>query len=530
MNTGNRSEALSIGYYLTLVYRRRWFIILPFCLAMIAGIVLAVKLPKIYEASTLILVQPQRVPEKIVTPVVSTYIEARINTLSQQIMSRSNLERVIEKFKLFSDPSASGMLLEDKIENLRKRIKVQIGDGRARRSADSFSIHFSDPDPKIAMKVTNGLADSFIAENLKDREGAALGTTDFLDSELKLMRKRLEEQEEIIKAFREKNMGELPEQLNSNLSVLEGLYQQLSRKEESLRNTRLSLALLEKEIQASAQRSDKAQPVGRMSEENMSIEQLQERLALMKDSYTDHHPDVVRIKARIQRLQREQAANLNTGDNDSTGGSLTAKASWDSERQKFLLLGSINALENDIARLNRSIQEYQRRIEIIPKREQELITLRRDYDNIRSTYNSLLNRKLEADIAVNMEKKQKGEQFYVIDLARLPEKPISPNLPKLFQITVAAGLAFGVGLIFLLEIMDNTVRRLDKIEEEIGMPVLAMMPRIFSSKDRMRHRMALAATTVSIVFSLTLAAAFAMLVFYGVEPTLDMVRQLASVS
>ena len=393
-----QTEGLNIGYYLTLVSRRRWFIIVPFCLAMIVGMVLAVKLPKIYEASTLILVQPQRVPEKIVTPVVDGYIESRISTLSQQIMSRSNLERVIGKFKLFSDPNSADMLAEDKVESLRKRIKVQIGDAKARRMTDSFSIVFQDSDPQIAMKVANGLAEYFIDENLKAREGIAVGTTDFLDSELGNMRKRLEDQEEILKKFREQNMGELPEQLSSNLSVLDGLFQQLSRKEESLRNSRLSLASLEKEIsflrEAAAQGGGQTQAVGRVSEENMSIEQLQDRLALLKDSYTDQHPDVLRLKARIERRAKEQPADSTAEGGGSTGRSLSAKPNRDAERQKSALLGSIAAIEDDIVRLNRSIREYQRRIEIIPKREQELLTLRRDYDNIRASYNSLSNRKL----------------------------------------------------------------------------------------------------------------------------------------
>jgi polysaccharide chain length determinant protein (PEP-CTERM system associated) len=523
MNTA-QSEGLNIGYYLSLVSRRRWFIIVPFCLAMIVGMVLAVKLPKIYEASTLILVQPQRVPEKIVTPVIEGYIETRISTLSQQIMSRSNLERVIEKYKLFSGPDSADMLAEDKVESLRKRIKVQIGDARARKVTDSFSILFQDSDPQIAMKVTNGLADYFIDENLKAREIIAVGTTGFLDTELDTIRKRLEDQEEILKRYREQHMGELPEQLSSNLSVLEGLFQQLSRKEESLRNSRLSLASLEKEIsslrEAAAQGAGQTQAVGRVSEENMSIEQLQDRLALLRDSYTDQHPDVLRLKARIARREKEQPA-------DAQSGGSAVKPNRDVERQKNALLGSISLIEEDMARLNRSIREYQRRIEITPKREQELLTLRRDYDNIRNSYNSVSNRKLEADIAVNMEKKQKGEQFYVIDVARVPEKPVSPNLIKLFQITIAAGLAFGAGLILLLEFMDKTVRHLDKLEEEIGLPVLAMMPRIFTSEDRKRHRMVMAATTVSIVVALALTAALAVLVFNGVEPTLDLVRHYA---
>jgi polysaccharide chain length determinant protein (PEP-CTERM system associated) len=527
-----QSEGLNIGYYLALVSRRRWFIIVPFCLAMIVGMALTVTLPKMYEASTLILVQAQRVPEKIVSPVVDGYVEGRISTLSQQIMSRSNLERVIGKFKLFSDPGFAEMLAEDKIASLRKRIKVEIGDSKARKvTADSFSILFQDSDPQTAMKVTNGLATFFIDENLKARESMAVGTTDFLDAELDSMRKRLEDQEEILKKFREQHMGELPEQLSSNLSVLEGLNQQLSRKEESLRSARLSLASLEKDISLSreggAQSAGQAQTVGRVSEENMSVEQLQERLALMKDSYTDQHPDVLRLKARIERRAKEPPADSTAESGGSAERSLSVKLNRDMERQKNALLASIRVIEDDMARLNRSIRDYQRRIEIIPKREQELLTLRRDYDNIRASYNSLSNRKLEADIAVNMEKKQKGEQFYVIDVAQVPERPISPKLPQLFGTTVAVGLALGAGLVFMLEMMDKTVRRLDKLEEEVGLPVLAMMPRIFTSADRKQHRMTMAATTVSIVVALALTAAFAMLVFIGVEPTLDLVRYYA---
>ena len=121
-----KPEGLNITYYLSLVSRKRWLLIVPFCLALIVGSVLAVKLPKTYEATTLILVQPQRVPEKLVQPVVDANIENRISNLSQQILSRSNLEKVIERFKLFSSDQEKNMLSEDKIESLRKRITVEV--------------------------------------------------------------------------------------------------------------------------------------------------------------------------------------------------------------------------------------------------------------------------------------------------------------------------------------------------------------------------------------------------------------------
>lgn len=531
MKTTKRRERPSVGYYLSAISRRRWFLITPFCVAMLIGMVLAVKLPKLYEASTLIFVQPQRVSEKIVTPVVDKDVENRISTLSQQIMSRSNLERVIANFNLFADPKLRDMLIEDKLAILRKRIKVEVGRTRSSKDTDSFSIIYQDYDPQTTMKVANGLATFFIDENLKVREGMAVGTSDFLDSELEAMRKRLEDQEQLLKKFREKNMGELPEQLDSNLRILERLNQQLAQKEESLRSARVSLAALESEIaikqSALAALAPPPGPTapGRESEDQMSLDQLRDKLAGLQSSYTDQHPDVVRLKAKIRKLEKQQAG---TGRDSDSATSATADAASSARRyssaqlnaeavrQKTVINGSINALEVDIFRLNQEIRDYQRRVEAAPKREQELLSIKRDYDNIRSSYNSLLNRKLEADIAVNMERKQKGEQFQIVDVARLPEKPISPDFRKLFLITVLAGLGLGGGVVFLLEITDTSVRRLDKLEEEIGLPVLTTVPRIFDEGDHRQHRMKMIATAASLVVAFLLTATFAVMALRGV--------------
>ena len=538
---GSQNQGLNIEYYLSLISRRRWFIIGPFCLAVIVGMILAVALPKLYEAATLILVEPQRVPEKIVTPVVDTGIENRISTISQQILSRSNLERVIEKFNLFSEPKQRDMFMEDKIENLRKRIKVEVGRTKSNKDAGAFTIVYQDHSPQAAMRVANGLAGFFMDENLKDREVRAVGTSDFLESELEAMRKRLEEQEQILKKFREKNMGELPEQLDSNLKILERLNQQLAQKEESLRSARVSLAALESEMSirqsalASMAPPPAAQATGRESEDQMSLDQLRDKLAGLRAGYTDQHPDVVRLRGKIEKMEKEQAGNSAStegasGSVESTGRFASTQLKAEAARQRAVLSGAVRSLEMDIARINQEIRDYQRRVEATPKREQELLSLRRDYDNIKASYNSLLNRKLEADISVNMEKKQKGEQFQIIDVARLPEKPVSPDLRKLFLITIFAGLGVGAGLVFLVDMSDNSVRRLDRLEQDIGLPVLATVPRIFTAGDRKRHRLRLAATSASILVALVLTAAFAVLVFNGVEPTLDLVLHYSKAS
>ncbi|MEE4602610.1 MAG: Wzz/FepE/Etk N-terminal domain-containing protein, partial [Desulfobacteraceae bacterium] len=160
-------------YIIDLVIKRRWIVLIPFALAMIVGIYLSITLPKIYEASTLILIQPQRVPQNYVQSIVESDPSERISTLSQQVLSRTNLENIISEFKLFTDPDSSPMYMEDKVNNLRKRISVNVSSDR-RRGTDSFSLTFQGKNPQTVMRVTNALASYFIDENLRVREAQAV--------------------------------------------------------------------------------------------------------------------------------------------------------------------------------------------------------------------------------------------------------------------------------------------------------------------------------------------------------------------
>ncbi|MBW1849502.1 MAG: protein GumC, partial [Deltaproteobacteria bacterium] len=239
------AEGLKPGEIIEIVARRRWYIIISFCLSMIAGICLAFTLPKIYSAKNLILVQPQKLPDNYVHSVVTTGINSRINTISQQILSYSNLEKIIEDFSLYTKQESEGMFMEDKIESLRERISVNLIRSDRRSDADAFSISFKGKDPEKVMKITNALTSYIIDENLKVREAQAVGTSDFLDEELDSIRKKLVAQEEKLKEYREKYMGGLPGQLDPNLRVIDRLQLQLSAKQESLRDAKNRLLMLE---------------------------------------------------------------------------------------------------------------------------------------------------------------------------------------------------------------------------------------------------------------------------------------------
>jgi len=455
-----RDTRIDARYFLNLVLRFRWVLITPFCLAMIVGIYLAATLPRMYRSESTILVEPQSVPDKYVHATVPIEIDARIASLAQQVLSSSNLMVLIQRFKLFSDNASEDLVIEEKVENMRSRLRVRIADeelGKGKRAgskASAFTISYEDSDPRKAYQVVNSMATFVIDQNLKMRESSAFGTSEFLQSELTKMRARLEEVEKALEEYRRVNMGELPEQLPSNLAMLERLQQQLSQSHQSLRDEKNRLLIVENQLKSAQQSSSPSTVTGLPSadSETKTLEGLKQQLMEYQTKYTANHPDVVTLKKKIEALKKELAKGGKTP------------------------MSSIRAIEAEIVKIQAQIEHYQKRVENTPKREQELLLLKRDYDNIKNTYSSVLNRKLEADIALNMEKTQKGEQFRILDPPRMPEKPISPNLTLILMACIASGLGIGGGIVFLCEFFDNSVRRPEALQARLSLTVLVAIP------------------------------------------------------
>jgi polysaccharide chain length determinant protein (PEP-CTERM system associated) len=525
----SKNQGMDVGYYLSILSKRRWLIIVPFCIAVIVGSALTVLLPKRYVASTLVLIQPQEVSEKLVPSVVTGAIGARISNISQQVLSRDYLEKVIQRLSLSADPTFQEIKLEDRILGMRERIEVDFspGKGRKQRHLDAFSISYQDKEPRVAMLVANELANIFVEENAKMRGTRATETSGFLEAELEGSRKRIEAIEQELNEYRQKHMGELPEQLDTNLRILDRLNASLNQKERSLQDARINLAALENELTvrqnaliAGAGNDSASTPSAKLPEEYMSLPQLKEKLAGLRTAYTEQHPDVVRLKAKIEKIEMDGTQSAPQG---RPSKKLDVGVSASAARQTTVITGTIRTLETEIANLNMEIKEYQRRVEATPTRELELLALKRDYDNMNSAYDSLLKRKLEAEVSANLEKKQKSEQFQIIEPAELPKIPTFPDPRKLFVITIAAGLGLAVGLIFLLEISDTSLRTRDDLEDKFGLAILATVPRIFDEMDVKRHRIRTVATAVSVVIALLLTVGFVSLNFNGVENTFKLI-------
>jgi polysaccharide chain length determinant protein (PEP-CTERM system associated) len=514
-----------------IILRRRWWIILPFCLSIILGIILAFTLPKYYQAETLVLIQPPKVPDNYVQSMVTSDIDSRLEAFSRQILSRTNLERIMKDFNMYTESKYNTFFVEDKIADMRERISVALmrrelpAGYRGYASAYAFTISFKGKEPEKVMKVTNALASYFIDENIRFRETEAIGTSSFLDEELIPIREELVAKENVLKEYREKYMGELPEQLNSNLGMLTRIEEQLKAKQTSLLDAQNKLAMIMDQIKEGALLFGQGATVtsdGRIVSDfgqSISLEQARAMLSYLEIRYTQKHPDIIRIKKIISDLEKNKQNNKDTSNGSQY---IPANAKMEIENLKV----NINTLTSDISNLKSQIRVYEKRIENTPGREQELKSLERDYNNIRASYDMLLNKKLEAEISVNMEKKQKGEKFQILDPARLPEKPVFPNMKILFLLTLVAGPNIGLGLVFLLEYLDTSFRSPKDIESNVGFPVLATIPIIFDQKYKRRQRMNQVFSVVSIMLSFILLSAFAVLSFVGVDQTIELLNQI----
>ncbi len=527
---------------LEIIIRRKWFIIIPLCITLTFGLFYTLTASKTYEASTLILVQPQRVPSNYVRSVVTSSITQRISTISQQILSRSNLEKIIDQFGLFEDNP--DMYLEDKVASMRKRIQVRVE--RERHGAEAFSIVFKGNDPQRVMRIANTLASFFMDENLKVREAQAVGTSEFLDSELEKTRKKLEMREKRLAAYREKYLGGLPDELETNLRTLDRLQRQLTAKQDQLKQAKDSLSLLETQI---AQAKEMAGQV--MNDQLSSLDfegtspgeaenaaklaEAQKQYDALLLKYTKKHPDVMKLAKIIEKLKKTMAEEKKAAEEKKNGeqpdGADTATpdampdfAAMQQNVQVKQIKNEIKEIQSDIAKLERRMKIYQQRVEDTPKRELELQSLQRDYANIQKVYNSLLDRKLEAELSVNMEKKQKGEQFRILDHARLPEKPISPNVKFLFLMSVASGLGIGGGVIFLLEMFDTSIRREEQIENELGLPILAVIPPLKMPGHRLKKKFEMVAFICCTIYAAAFLSFFAVLNYKGLDRTINFIK------
>jgi polysaccharide chain length determinant protein (PEP-CTERM system associated) len=486
--------------YAGMVLRHKWWIIFSVLLG--SGIAFAAfqYLPKVYESSTFILVEDQKVPERYVQSATVEDIESQLSTMQQQILSRSLLKKTIEKLGLYKKELKTAGL-ESVINKMRSSIAITTT-GVGSSSVDAFSLSFRGEDPQTAMKVANALASQFMEENLKMREQLVEGTSEFLESELKQMQGVLEEKELKIGEYKRLHMGELPQQSEANLRALDRYESQMQTIRFSRRSLEDRLALLEQTLKVATAQPGLPEAQGsRLPFQSVPphplLQKLMERknlLVHLQGEYKDTYPDIISLKLEITNLEKEWLETQATiqaqlaPPSDETGSLPTVQSIElpfvvDVRRQVAEAQSAIHLLDRQEVDIRGLIVQFEGRVEKTPLREQEMTVLLRDYENIKLNYESLLSKRLSAKLSENLEKKQKGEQFRILDSANLPEKPIQPD-PIRFGIGgPLIGLALGVGLAFLREQLHVLIRKPEAVERIMALPVFATIPDFDQEKE-----------------------------------------------
>ncbi|MFZ1974657.1 MAG: Wzz/FepE/Etk N-terminal domain-containing protein [Candidatus Acidiferrales bacterium] len=482
---------LTLADYVAML-RRRWVLI---AVLAIVGPPLAYGvsrfLPNKFKSQTLVIIEQPTVPTSIVKSLDTTDINQRLSSMQQQILSRSRLEPVIRQFNLYPE-EVTKMSMDDLVGRLQRAIEVTpiapMSETRAGQ-LPGFYVAVTMGNARHAQEVCTAVTSMFIEQNLRLRQEHSETTTQFLAQELTSAKASLDEQDAKLAAFKSRHIGELPDDEQTNLNLLTGLTSQLDASTQALARAQqdktFNESLLSQQVSAW-----QASQTGRNPE---TLEQqliaLQARLTTLQSSYTDDYPDVIKAKSDIAALQKKiaesdapgKASTMNKGPKVSTEPAQIQQLRAQLHNDDVLIAAKTKEQEQ----IRKQIDLYQSRVQSSPGVEQQYKELTRGYQTALDSYNGLQKELTDSNMAVNLERKQEGEQFVVLDPANLPDKPTFPNRPMFALGGLGGGLGLGLAIAFLLEMKDSSFKTERDVEFALHLPVLAMVPEIvpFSAKE-----------------------------------------------
>ncbi len=525
-----------------IIIRRKWWLILPFVAMLVLSAAICIILPNMYKSTATILIKNQQIPPTLVPSTVTSYAEQRIQTITQEVMSRARVLKLIEKYNLLPN-KRNKLTTEEMVEKIRERITIEPINAEINKENASrpvlltiaFTVSYEDEDPKKAQLVTNEISSYYMEKNLESREAHAKGTTKFLEEQLKQVKSQMDALESKLAEYRKAHLEELPEFTNLNMQKLEKLNSDISNinmQIRSLEEQRATLSnklasldpysgssdrVLSPEERLQQAKLERAQLLAKYSAKHPMVlaknreiallekqvgqvnrigylkEQLHElklKLADLKSKYSDKHPAVKAVKREISQVKKEIAALRKSGAAGSvrrvTDATNPAYIALKSDLDKINV--SISSLKSEKKRVEKQMDEVYKKLHAMPEVAKKYNELETDYENAKAHYQELLQKLMTARVSQGMEEDQLGETFQIIEPAFLPEKPDKPNRLAIMLIGMVLGLGVSVGMAALREYTDKTIRDVETFEKLTGAPVLSVIPRIVSSDEKIRRK------------------------------------------
>ena len=471
-------DVRTISDIFEIVRRRKRAILLPAFSIFLVAAALAFFLPKKYQSTTTILIEEQEVPREYVSANITSFADQRLQTINQRIMSTTRLLELIGRFHLYEDLKDK-VAIDEIAAKMRKDIKfntisadvIDPRTGRPAQATIAFSITYEGREPETVQRVANELASLYLEENLKAREKQSSETSKFMEDEMKDVQAQFTSLDRKIASYKEKNITSLPELSQVNLQAVDQVDRDIVRMDDQLRTLRERGGYLEQQLASI--------PPDLAHQEKENLKELRMRLVELKTRYSDEHPDVISTRAGIKELEMR----LGRSAGGAGGGKPDNPAYIPLASQLAGTQSEIESVKRQIADLKRKREGYRKRIEASPRVEEGYRTLVVQRNNLQAKYDELTRKAMDAKVAHGLEKEQLGERFSVIDAARLPEKPASPNILAILLIGMILGLGSGVGLAAVQESTDFTVRGPDHLARAVPFPLLASIPEIVTGEQ-----------------------------------------------
>ena len=503
--------------FLDILRRRKWMTLFTGLLIFFGATLYCVLAADLYQSTVKIRIIPPAVPEGMVRSTVNIGAKDRLAMIQQEILSRGRLSAVIDEMGLFKE-HRKGIFGGDVIDIMRKRITMELD------RTNTFILSVDHENPKIAKEVASRLGSYLIEQNSKTREAATQGTTQFLESQLEDTRKKLEVQEDKLKRYKTQYGGELPEQMQANLGRLARLQDQIKSDTEAISRMEDRKVFIESQISSMGGQNLPSRPSGDIPAAGRKVQAApydpaqpllselatqRRKLGELESKFTPIHPAVVQARTQVEQLESRIALLRQSGASAPPSGTERPDAADVAQGNEVRRLRDqvvaidfeISAKKKEIDATNRTIDLIQSKVERLPQREQEMISLSRDYGNIKSSYEDLLKKKLQSNISENLEERQQGEQFLVLEPAALPIKPIKPDRLKILALALMASLVAGAGGAVAFEMLDPKLHAAKDFKGYFDLPILACLPVIENAEYHRRiavRRAALIGGLVSI--------------------------------